>query len=105
MAINKRVPDRSHPGHFIDVPTIPAFSYPPTDGLAQVILDAWADPTITATLMLRDANGYATPAAYQMATQMINAAGFGLKRAVLRGLCKSKGGKKTQDRTSDACHY
>ena len=46
MAIKRKVPDnRPHapPNSTRDV-TVPSFSYPPTNGLAQVIIDVWANP-------------------------------------------------------------
>jgi hypothetical protein len=82
VAIKKRVPDRrpgAAPNATKDVPQ-PAFSYPPTDALAQVIVNAWANP---GQLLQRNAQGQPTPAAVQEATQKINAAGFDLARAVI----------------------
>ncbi len=80
MAIHKNVRDHAHPGHFKDV-TMPVFSYFPNDGLAQMIIDAWANP---GNLLQRDAQGNPTAAAVQDATQRVNSqGGFNLQRAVV----------------------
>ena len=82
MPIRKKVKDnRPHvaANTTMDV-TQPVFSYPPTDGLAQVVLNAWSNP---GQLLQRDAGGNPTPGAVQEATQRINAAGFDLERAVI----------------------
>jgi ABC-type cobalamin transport system ATPase subunit len=83
MGVIKKVPDHAHPGHTKDV-TMPVFSYFPNDGLAQVIVDAWADAGIRGRLLQRDAAGNPTPVAVQEATQRINLqGGFNLQRAVV----------------------
>ena len=79
MAIRKKVHIKAHPGQTKDV-TIPALGYEPTDGLAQVILEAWANP---GNLLQRDNNGNPTQASVNEATAKINDAGFDLKRAVI----------------------
>jgi hypothetical protein len=79
VGIKKRVHDKARPGQSKDV-TIPAFGYEPTDGLAQVILDAWSNP---GSLLQRDNQGNPTQAAVNEATAKINNAGFDLKRAVI----------------------
>lgn len=82
MAIRKKVPDnRPHvpPNATRDV-TIPSFSYPPTDALAQVIVDLWANPL---HVLDRDGKGNPTHAAVTDATAKIQAAGFDLERAVI----------------------
>jgi hypothetical protein len=80
VAVKRTVPDHAHPGHTKDV-TMPVFSYFPNDGLAQMIVDAWAHP---GNLLQRDANGNPTQAAVQEATQRVNSlGGFNLQRAVV----------------------
>jgi hypothetical protein len=79
VGIRKRVHDKAHPGQSKDV-TIPTFGYEPTDELAQVILDAWANP---GNLLQRDGQGNPTQAAVNEATAKIKSAGFDLKRAVI----------------------
>ena len=79
MAILKPVNDPTRPGrkkHLV----LPAFSFAPSDGLAQLIVDAWNDP---GDLLKRDANGLPTKAAVNDATQRVNEAGFDLTRAVV----------------------
>jgi hypothetical protein len=80
MAIHKKVKDRAHPGeekHLV----LPAFSYQPTDELAQLVIDAWANPGV---LLQRDAKtNLPTKAAVAEATKRVNAAGIDLKRAVV----------------------
>ena len=83
MAIRKKVPDnRPHapPNKTRDV-TQPVFAYPPTDGLAQVIVDLWTQPA--GHIFDRDNRGNPTAQAVQEATDKINGAGFDLKRAVI----------------------
>ncbi len=82
MAIRKKVKDkRPHvPANTTSDVAVPVFSYPPSDGLAQVIVDAWANP---GHLLDRDSKGNPTPVAVQEATTKVNAAGFDLKRAVV----------------------
>jgi hypothetical protein len=62
--------------------TLPSFCYPPTDGLAQVIVDLWANP---GHILDRKNNGLPTPQAVMDATAKINAAvpGFDLTKAVI----------------------
>lgn len=80
MAIHKKVPDPVHPGETTHL-VLPAFSYPPTDALAQVIIDAWTNP---GHLLDRDVHtGLPTNGAVQEATRRINAAGIDLSRAVV----------------------
>ena len=65
--------------------TIPSFSYPPTDALAQVILDAWTS-TVGPNgddLLERDNRGNPTTAAKREATRRIQAAGLELQLAVI----------------------
>jgi hypothetical protein len=80
MAIHKRVPDHTHPGeekHLV----LPAFSFQPTDELAQLVIDAWAKP---GALLERDPKTkLPTKAAVDEATRRVNAAGFDLTRAVV----------------------
>jgi hypothetical protein len=59
--------------------TQPVFSYAPTDALAQVIVDVWAN----AGHILDRQNGRPTQQAVNEATQKIRAAGFDLERAVI----------------------
>jgi hypothetical protein len=80
MAIHKKLPDHTHPGedkHLV----LPAFSFQPTDELAQLVIDAWANP---GKLLQRDPKtNLPTKAAVQEATRRVNAAGFDLTRAVV----------------------
>ena len=80
MAIHKRIDHPSHPGtkkHLV----LPAFSFEPTDALAQVIVDAWANP---GQLLDRDPKTkLPTDAAVKDATKKINRAGYDLTRAVV----------------------
>jgi hypothetical protein len=80
MAIHKKVKDHAHPGqekHLV----LPAFSYQPTDDLAQLVIDAWANPGV---LLQRDPKTLLpTKAAVAEATKRVNAAGIDLKRAVV----------------------
>jgi len=43
MAIIKKVPDPDHPGEKTKHLVLPAFSFQPTDGLANLIINAWAE--------------------------------------------------------------
>jgi hypothetical protein len=62
---------------------VPDFTYS-SDCLAQVIVDAWADPTYYAALMARNpVDGTVTDAAAQLATDSVNSCGFNLERAVV----------------------
>jgi hypothetical protein len=78
MGIRKKVKKGKH-GTETDV-TQPVFSYPPTDDLANVVLDAWANP---GDLFKRNAQGIPTGPAVTDATNRIRAAGFDLERAVI----------------------
>jgi hypothetical protein len=67
---------------------MPAFSFPPTDKLAQVILDAWASESnphgLEAKLLERDpTTNLPTPGAVKAATDAVNAADLNLTRAVV----------------------
>jgi len=81
MAIIKKVRDnRPHaPANTTMDVTQPVFSYAPTDALAQVIVDVWAN----AGHILDRQNGRPTQQAVNEATQKIRAAGFDLERAVI----------------------
>ena len=85
MAILKTVDDNrssAAPGARRDIAQ-PSFSYPATDGLADVIVKAWADADFRQQLLQRDGNGAPTAAAVTAATRAINGAGFDLERAVV----------------------
>jgi hypothetical protein len=97
VAIHRKVPDHAHPGGpKLDV-TMPTFSYVPNDGLAQLILDAWANvpfsnpggpPNLKDGLMEREPagpkKGLPTTRAVQLATERVNTLGrFNLQRAVV----------------------
>ena len=87
MAIKKPVPDHSPgagPGATTDL-TLPAFSFSPNDGLAEMIVEAWANKTFRDGLLQRDPANPKKPtdAAVQLATSSVNARGFNLKRAVV----------------------
>ncbi len=80
MAIIKKIPLK---GGTKDI-TLPVFSYGPNDGLARMIVDAWADKDFREKLLERDSHGKVTPAAAQLATWSVNArGGFNLQRAVV----------------------
>jgi hypothetical protein len=80
VAIHKQVPDHQHKGktkHLV----LPAFSFEPTDGLARLIVDAWANP---GHLLERDPKTQLpTQRAVQDATAKIKQAGYDLERAVV----------------------
>jgi hypothetical protein len=79
VAIHKKVPDKSGGGHKHLV--LPAFSFAPTDGLARMIVDAWANP---GHLLERDHQTHLpTPRSVTEATARIKQAGFDLERAVV----------------------
>jgi hypothetical protein len=83
VAIHKKVPDPVHPTEEMHL-VLPAFSFPPTDALAQVILDAWNDQILRNRLLDRDPHtNLPTHGAVQAATARINQAGFDLTRAVV----------------------
>ena len=80
MAIHKMVPDKARPGQHKHL-VLPAFSFEPTDGLAKMIVDAWANP---GHLLERDAHTQLpTQRAVHEATTRIKQAGFDLERAVV----------------------
>ena len=82
MAIHKKVtyPDKGETKHLV----LPAFSFQPTDALAQVIIDAWNNKTLRDQLLDRDLKTkLPTQGAVQAATKRITAAGYDLKRAVV----------------------
>jgi len=82
VAIHKRVsyPDKAETQHLV----LPAFSFQPTDSLAQVIIDAWNNKTLRDQLLARDPKTkLPTPGAVQAATKRITAAGYDLTRAVV----------------------
>jgi hypothetical protein len=80
MAIHKKVQDRAHPGEHRHL-VLPAFSFQPTDALAQLVVDAWANP---GSILDRDATTkLPTKGAVAEATKRVNAAGFDLTRAVI----------------------
>jgi hypothetical protein len=70
-------------GHTIGTPvTMPAFSFSPNDGLAEMIVEAWANEEIQKQLLKRS-GAAPTTEAVALATSMVNARGFNLKRAVV----------------------
>jgi len=80
VAIHKKVPDRKHPGKVKHL-VLPAFSFQPSDELAQLVLDAWANP---GPLLDRDPKTkLPTKGAVAEATRRVNTAGFDLTRAVI----------------------
>ncbi len=83
MAIHKRVDDPAHPGeqkHLV----LPAFSFEPTDGLAQLIVDVWGDSRLQSKLLERDRKTrLPTPRAVREATTRVKKAGYDLTRAVI----------------------
>lgn len=80
MAIHKKVPDRTRPGEAKHL-VLPAFSFEPTDSLAQLVVNAWANPGY---LLERDPHTLLpTPRAVQEATARVQQAGFDLQRAVV----------------------
>lgn len=75
MAIRKKVKGKKE--HLV----LPAFGFEPTDGLAQLIIDAWANP---GRLLERDKKTkLPTKRAVQEATARIKKAGYDLTRAVV----------------------
>lgn len=75
MAIHKKVKGKKE--HLV----LPAFAFEPTDGLAQLIIDAWANP---GRLLERDRKTkLPTKRAVQEATARIKKAGYDLTRAVV----------------------
>ena len=83
MAIHKRVDDPAHPGeqkHLV----LPAFSFDPTDGLAQLVVDAWNDTRLRNKLLERDRKTkLPTSRAVKEATSRVKKAGYDLTRAVI----------------------
>ena len=74
MAIRKRVKRRrgnTEQDADVTLPTVPVFSYPITDALAKVVVNAWVDP---GDLLKRDRRGNPTNAAATEATNKINEA-------------------------------
>jgi hypothetical protein len=61
---------------------VPDFTYS-SDCLAQMIVDAWADPNYQNALLQRDAHHHPTHAAVKLATESVNSCGFNLERAVV----------------------
>jgi hypothetical protein len=85
MAIKKLVRDTSPgaaPGATKEL-TMPAFSFSPNTGLAELIVEAWTNRDFRDKLLERDAAKKVTEAAAQLATAAVNARGFNLKRAVV----------------------
>jgi hypothetical protein len=79
MAIYKdlAVPAGAPPKHLV----LPAFSFEPTDGLANLIIDAWNNP---GNLLERDPHTHLpTPRAVDEATARVKNAGYDLTRAVV----------------------
>lgn len=75
MAIHKKVKGKKE--HLV----LPAFAFEPTDGLAQLIIDAWTSP---GHLLERDKKTkLPTKRAVQEATARIKKAGYDLTRAVV----------------------
>jgi hypothetical protein len=85
MAILKPIPDPIKGAGATKPLTLPAFSYHPNDGLAEMIVEAWANKTFRDGLLERDNANPKKPtdAAVQLATSSVNARGFNVKRAVV----------------------
>lgn len=80
MAIHRKVPDGAHPGEHKHL-VLPAFSFQPTDALAQLIVNAWASP---GHLLERDPHTHLpTARAVHEATTRVKHAGYDLDRAVV----------------------
>jgi len=80
IAHEKKLTTNPNPDPYLPVPD---FTYS-SDCLAQMIVDAWVDPTYQAELLQREADKITvTPAAVQLATQSVNSCGFNLERAVV----------------------
>jgi len=78
MAIHKTVKDKSGKTKHL---VLPAFGFEPTDRLAQLIIDAWANP---GHLLERDPKTHLpTPRAVKEATTRVKGAGYDLNRAVV----------------------
>ena len=106
MAIHKRVRHRSH---MMTPAALPTFSYPPSDDLATVVIDAWINgpytytptvvvvpapvpvpvpgpktvPHLADALLQRDNSGNPTPLAIEVATYRMREAHIDLERAVV----------------------
>ena len=102
MAIHKRVRHRTNQ---MSAAALPTFSYPATDDLATVVIDAWINgpytytptavvgpvpvpvpvtvPHLADALLQRDNIGNPTPRAIEVATYRIRDAGIDLERAVV----------------------
>jgi hypothetical protein len=75
MAIHKKIKGKKK--HLV----LPAFGFEPTDGLAQMIIEAWADP---GHLLERDSKTHLpTKRSVEEATARIKKAGYDLGRAVV----------------------
>jgi len=61
---------------------VPDFTYS-SDCLAQMIVDAWADPNYQQALLQRNAQGLPTDDAVKLATDSVNSCGFDLECAVV----------------------
>jgi hypothetical protein len=68
-----------HPDQYLAVPD---FTYS-SDCLAQMIVNAWADPNYQNALLQRDAHHRPTHEAVKLATESVNSCGFNLERAVV----------------------
>lgn len=80
MAIHKKVADRTRPGEAKHL-VLPAFAFEPTDALAKMVIDAWANP---GNLLERDPHTLLpTARAVQEATARVRQAGYDLDRAVV----------------------
>ncbi len=83
MVIKRMVQEHGHPDRSHEV-TVPSFTFAPNEGLALLIVDAWANDTLRKKLLERDAHGDPTPGAVEEATKRVNSqGGFDLKRAVV----------------------
>ena len=93
MGIRKKIRDRrlqDDPDAQLEV-TMPTVSYPATDALAQVVIDAWlnrpfpnpGDEGLGDQLMDRNAKGHPSPKALRAAKDRLHAAGFELDRPVV----------------------
>ncbi|HUL89380.1 MAG TPA: hypothetical protein VLU23_14520 [Pseudolabrys sp.] len=85
MAIHRKAKDkRKHAPANSDLDvTLPSFSFPPSDKLAQIVIDAWAEGD-TSPLLERDPQtGNPTSDAVDAATERVKAAGYDLKCAVV----------------------
>jgi hypothetical protein len=92
MAIWKKIKDRGRPDPNAEIElTMPSVSYPATDALAQVVIDAWenkpfpnpGDEGLRKQLMDRDPKGYPSAKALKAAKDRLHAAGFEFERPVV----------------------